>query len=412
MSGLSALVGGRGPRRVRTVLPAGAAALAAGGLALAQPAGAVPSPPGPPSPASTIVGGPLLTGSRVLVHRTAGVPAPPTVAADGWLVADLDSGDVLAAKAPHARFGPASTLKVLTALVLIPRLAPASLVLARMDDVNIQGSRVGVVPGHKYTVDQLMLGTLMVSGNDAARVLARAVGGEHAAVELMNAEAAHLQARDTHAGTVTGLDAPGQTSSAYDEALIGRAAFALPSFRRYVGTRREEFVGQGVRGFEIDTHNPLLLHGYPGTLGVKNGYTTQAMASFIGVARHGNRTIIITMIHAAPDFKAAAEALLTWGFAADGATRPIGTLVDPVQPASAPGPAAVTGTTATATTAAAHHRSWLRSRSGPQWAAAGALAAMVTLLLLRRRQVRRRRRNRYRTPYGRPGGRKLTLPRP
>ncbi|HVV29426.1 MAG TPA: serine hydrolase, partial [Mycobacteriales bacterium] len=247
------------------------------GAVLAGPAVAAPRESAAP------IGGPELGSAGLIVHPTADVPVPPQVDASGWLVADLDTGAVLAAQDPHGRYAPASTLKVLTALVAIPRLDPAGTVTATSEQVDVDGTKVGIVPGHAYTVSMLLHGLLMVSGNDAARVVAGALGGNDVVQGLMNGEAEHLQALDTHAGSVTGLDAPGQTSSAYDLALLARAALKLPAFAEAVATPTYEFSGAGVAPFQISNHNPLLGH-YAGTYGVKNGYTNAAQASFIGAA--------------------------------------------------------------------------------------------------------------------------------
>ncbi len=289
-----------------------------------------------PAPHATAVGlpgpGPIggqLLGQRGTVLRSGpGTPPLPTgLSASGWLVADLDTGDVLAARDAHGRFAPASTLKALTALTLIPRLDPQGIVTATDADVDVDGSKVGVVPGQRYRIQQLFTALLVVSGNDAANVLAEAAGGGGRTVALMNEEAARLGAMDTKAATVTGLDAPGQVTSAYDLALVGRAGMRLPAFRQYVAVQRAFMPGP--RGsFEIGNHNRLL-RNYPGAIGIKNGYTVAAGATFIGAARRGGRTLVVTLLRASPRVWREAAALLDWGFAARDRVTPVGRLVDP-----------------------------------------------------------------------------------
>jgi D-alanyl-D-alanine carboxypeptidase (penicillin-binding protein 5/6) len=150
-------------------------------------------------------------------------------------------------------------------------------------------------------------------------------------IGLMNAEAHHLQARDTVARTPSGLDAPGETSSAYDLALVARAGLQMPAFRHYVGTVRS-FVPMGHgKHFEIYTHNRLLTT-YRGDIGIKNGYTVKAGGTYVGAATRNGHTLIVTLMHANPDFWPQARALLDWGFKAEGHVLPVGTLVDPVDP--------------------------------------------------------------------------------
>lgn len=286
----------------------------------------------PASAQGTVVGGDQLGVRGTVVPAVA--PALPATTASGWLVADLDTGDVLAAKDPHGRYAPASTLKALTALTLIPKLDPRRLVTPTFDDVNVDGSRVGLVEHEAYPVSELLTAMLVVSGNDAADALATANGGVGPTVAQMNAEASHLQALDTHAGTPNGLDATGQLSSAYDLALIARAAMQLPDFRRYVSTKHSTVRGLRGKTIPISSHDKLL-YNYPGAIGIKNGYTAAAQATFIGAATHGGHTLVVTLMHTAPRYWPEAAALLDWGFAAEAkGVQPVGHLVEPAGSAS------------------------------------------------------------------------------
>src|SRR5207344_2249399 len=134
--------------------------------------------------------------------------------AASFLLADLDTGEVLAARNPHGLQRPASTLKVLTAVTLLPQLDPTSVYTARSEDANAEGSRVGVVPDATYTVHQLFQGLFLMSGNDAASALANAAGGHRATIARMNTMAKSLGALDTSVRNPSGLDAPGQFTSA------------------------------------------------------------------------------------------------------------------------------------------------------------------------------------------------------
>jgi serine-type D-Ala-D-Ala carboxypeptidase (penicillin-binding protein 5/6) len=283
------------------------------------------------SPAAGVVGGQLLQSSGVVVHPLPGAPPLPAASqlpASSWLVSDLDTGQVLAAKDPHGRFLPASTLKVLTAVTLLPRLDPAATFTATYRDATVDGSRVGLVPGMSYTISKLFTCMLVVSANDAADALAQANGGIHATVAEMNTEARRLQAYDTTARTPSGLDGPGESTSAYDLALIARAALAMPAFRHYVGTIRSTVPAPHHKHFAIFTHN-YLLTTYRGDIGVKNGYTDAARGTYIGAATRGGHTILITLMHANPDFWPMATDLLNWGFKAEGKVESVGQLVSP-----------------------------------------------------------------------------------
>jgi len=169
---------------------------------------------------------------------------------------------------------------------------------------------------------------LVVSGNDAADTLADAGGGVPATVQAMNQEAARLNALDTRAVNANGLDAPGQVSSAYDLALIARAGMTQPDFRRYVATKHSSIPGP--RGpISISSHDKLL-YNYPGTIGIKNGYTVKAQATFVGAARRGDHTLVVVLLTTHPRYWPEAAALLDWGFAAERVrTPPVGELVGP-----------------------------------------------------------------------------------
>ncbi len=149
-------------------------------------------PPQGQAPGGSTVGGEQLD-TRGMVAST-GSRAPRRLAAPGWLVADAVTGDVLAARDPHGRYYPASTLKTLTLLTLAPRLDPAQMVPGTVEDENIEGSRVGIVVGGQYPVSLLFQGLMLQSGNDAANALARAAGGMAATVAAMNETAERLGA--------------------------------------------------------------------------------------------------------------------------------------------------------------------------------------------------------------------------
>ena len=298
-----------------------AAVAVAAALAVAAPTSAHAEP-------GDVVGGQALASTGVVVSRTPGVPPIPNVSAQGWLVADVGSGEVLAARNAHGRFLPASTLKTLTAVALLPGLDLTRSYDPTWEDVNIEGSKVGLTQGTRVPVGKLAEAMLVVSGNDAANALANAAGGLHASVAKMNATAKRLQAYDTLARNPSGLDAPGQVTSPYDLALIARAGLAMPQFAKYVSTLREFMPAPGGKRFEIYNHNKLLTR-YQGNIGIKTGYTFKARRTYVGAARRNGRTLVVTLLKAETSYPDA-RALLDWGFAAAGRTAPVGRLVDPL----------------------------------------------------------------------------------
>ncbi|MEV1002153.1 D-alanyl-D-alanine carboxypeptidase [Nonomuraea sp. NPDC050202] len=302
---------------------------------------------------TTPVGGEAL-GSRGLV-APAGVKKPPKSKATSYVIADADTGEVLAAKDPHGRYLPASTLKTLTAVTLIPKLDKNRKVRPSHNACNQEGSAVGLSPKATYKVEDLFRALMMSSGNDAAMALAETNGSLAKTMSDMNAEAKRLQAYDTVAKTPSGLDKPGQSSSAYDLALIARAGLANADFRRYISTKVAKFPAP--KGYyEISNHNKLLWR-YDGMVGVKNGWTSKAQASFVGAATRGGHTIVVSIMRHEGGFWDEVSQLLDWGFSVRGKTAPVGRLVDPLpasalaaprqQPSAAPGASGSPGVSVT-----------------------------------------------------------------
>jgi D-alanyl-D-alanine carboxypeptidase (penicillin-binding protein 5/6) len=255
-----------------------------------------------------------------------------------FLLADMDTGQILVARAPHAPHLPASTMTMLTALTLIPLLNPNTSIRVKQEDVNVDGTHVGILPGTAYNVGTLMQGMLMASGNDAADALARGNQGMAVTVQEMNATATDLGASDTVARDPSGLDKADQHSSAYDLALIGRDAMMLPNFRGYVMTRQTVFPGgrsadgKLIPGFTISNHNTLLFN-YRGAIGVKNGYTVAAKFTYVEAATRGGKTYLLSEMASPIGTWRPAAAMLDWAFAHGPSLTPIGALVDPGEPA-------------------------------------------------------------------------------
>jgi D-alanyl-D-alanine carboxypeptidase (penicillin-binding protein 5/6) len=277
------------------------------------------------APGETPVGGQQLTGKGRIVNLGPEADPLPKVFASTWLVANMDTGEIYAAKGPHRLRAPASTLKTLTALAVMPQLKSEAEVRAKKKATSTYGSRVGLQRGKVYTVEDLYYALLLPSANDAAIALAQANGGVPQTVNQMNVIAKSLGALDTVAKNTSGLDAPGQISSAYDLALIGREAMKMENFADIVTTKRYAFPYKK-RTKEIYNTNRLVTQNYKGALGVKTGFTTNAGRTFIGAAeRKGTRLIVVGM-GIKESTATAAEKLLDWAFANKDSVTPIGTL--------------------------------------------------------------------------------------
>ncbi len=260
-------------------------------------------PPPLPVPADAVGGANL--GQCGTVTPDGAPPLPADISATGWVLSDLDSGDVIAAKDPHGRYRPASTIKILLALVALEELDLSTTIVATAEDANAEGSAVGIGKGGVYNNFQLMQGLVMASGNDAAHALAAQLGGDARAVAKMNAEAQALGALDTRTATPSGLDGPGMSSSAYDLALLFRTAMQNPTFAELISTETVQFPGfpkdpaipddVDRPGFTLSNDNQLL-YNYEGALGGKTGYTDDARQTFVGGAAKDGRRLSVTIM--------------------------------------------------------------------------------------------------------------------
>ncbi|MFJ2866200.1 D-alanyl-D-alanine carboxypeptidase family protein [Kitasatospora sp. NPDC087314] len=313
---------------------------------LAAP-GAVAAPGQPPPQTTAAIGGERLGLSGVQVSPLAGAPAlPGDLTGQSWIVSDATTGDVLAASNPHLRLAPASTLKILFADTVLPKFDRNA--VHKVTDEEITGigagsSLVGIKENLEYRVEDLWRGVFLSSGNDAVHVLAHMNGGVPQTVTEMQARADALQARDTRVVSPDGYDMDGQVSSAYDLSLFARAGLRNPDFRMYCATRDAMFPGAvdrntGQRGSFGIANTDRLLGKYPGLIGVKNGFTTNAGSTFVGAAERNGRTLLVTVMHPTTYQKVYDEtaALLDWGFAAAGKVQPVGRLVDELPPSGTP----------------------------------------------------------------------------
>ena len=214
------------------------------------------------------------------------------------LVFDLDSGEVLWRRAPLRVLPIASLTKIMTALVVTERTRPRDPVRIAAAALRYSGSGVGVLPkGRRVRLETLMNGLLIVSGNDAAIALAAHVSEtERRFVGLMNRRARALGLRCTQFVSSHGLEA-GNRSCAADLAALTRLAMERSRIAR-IARRRQGIFRFPIKGGKLylTGHNPLQRIGYPGTLGLKTGYTSEAGRCFVGVARRQGRTLGVVLL--------------------------------------------------------------------------------------------------------------------
>jgi serine-type D-Ala-D-Ala carboxypeptidase (penicillin-binding protein 5/6) len=298
---------------------AACAALAACGSSstVAPRPAATPAPPGTTLPIQA-ANGPITPppATSPLTLRLATGPDPLQVRFKrpprSGLLFDLDTGEVLWRRLPTRVLPIASLTKMMTALVVVDRIRPGGKVLITKQALNYVGSGVGLLPrGKRIGVSTMLHGLLLPSGNDAAIALAQeAAGTVPAFVAAMNARAARMGLACTRFSSPSGIVDEGNHSCAADLAVLARAVLDEPRLARIV-RRREAILRFPIKGGRLFlyNHNPLLRMRYPGTLGIKTGYTIAAGRCLVGAVAQGGRRLGVVLLHS-PDTGRQARRLL------------------------------------------------------------------------------------------------------
>jgi D-alanyl-D-alanine carboxypeptidase (penicillin-binding protein 5/6) len=236
------------------------------------------------------------------------------VVAQSAAVVDSYSGDFLFAKNENAKQYPASSTKILTALIVIESGDLDHLVTVDLADTKVEPSSLGLKPGEQYTRRQLLYGLLLKSANDVAMVLARDNAGSIPAfAEKMNLRAAQLGATSSHFVNPHGLHDPNHYTTAHDLVLIGRAAMQQPLFREIVSTIYYTWKAPSGQIDQLRNHNRLLRH-FAGCNGLKTGYTRIAQQVLVSSALRGGHEVISVVLHTdKPGIWDDSKALLSYG---------------------------------------------------------------------------------------------------
>lgn len=218
---------------------------------------------------------------------------------------DLETGQVLCNKEMHRRIYPASTTKVLTALVAAENCRPYEVVTVRqsaVDGITWNSAHIALTEGEQFTVDSGLYALMLPSANDAANALAEHVAGsQEAFAEMLTSRAREIGALDTHFTNAHGLHDDNHYTTAYDMALITRYAMQNEAFRDYFGTARFTMPATNKnreRPFTNYQYQLVQETGYyhPDVIGGKVGYTEKAQHTMTTVARRGNRTLVCTVM--------------------------------------------------------------------------------------------------------------------
>ncbi len=230
------------------------------------------------------------------------------ITSTNYILVDVDTGEIYAQRGARERRAPASLTKIFTAIETIEE-APdsATITTSEADLVSEWASQVGFSPGETFTVEELLYGMMLPSGNDAARALARGLGAEEGDsdeqalnrfLDRLNQRFVDMGLNDTHLVNPDGWGVPGHYSSPYDLAAFTMYALHYPRFVRTFSTGAYE-MSDGRYTFK---NNNRMLQSYEGIIGGKTGYDDDAGWCLVNVAeRDGNRFIAVTMNGVAPD---------------------------------------------------------------------------------------------------------------
>lgn len=254
---------------------------------------------------------------RLLIFLTAlalfcpvchGVEVPPAISAQAAILMEADSGRVLYEKDAHSRRLIASTTKLMTALVALESTPHLDKVITVKPEYQAEGSSMYLKVGEELTLEELLYGLLLSSGNDAALAIAGGCAGKvETFVGWMNEWAAELGMKDSHFANPNGLDDTEHYSTAYDMALLARAALKNETLRQMVATRSITVAGRS-----LINHNKLLWQ-YEGCMGMKTGYTEAAGRTLVTCAKRDGQTLICVTLKDRNDWEDHA-ALFDYGF--------------------------------------------------------------------------------------------------
>lgn len=261
----------------------------------------------------------------ITLAAQAQMPQPPQVIGRSWILADLTSNQILAAEKPDERVEPASLTKLMTAYLVFTALKEKTIALDQPVAVSERawrapGSRMFIQPGRPVTVEELIRGMVVQSGNDACIALAELVAGsEERFAERMNRQAAHLGMKNTRFANASGLPDPQHYSTARDLYLL--AAALIRDFPREYATyySQKEFRYNNI----TQPNRNRLLWLDPTVDGVKTGYTEAAGYCLIASSRRGGRRLLSVLLGSTSEATRAQESqkLLNWGFQTFDAVR-------------------------------------------------------------------------------------------
>lgn len=256
------------------------------------------------------------SGTNYAIAGDAVATVAPVISAKGYVLIEATTGRVVASQNEHTKLPMASTTKIMTALLTLEQPKIDEYFVVDDAAIMVEGSSMGLVKGDQASLYALAQGMLLPSGNDAANAAAVRVSGSIPKfVEQMNARAAELSMINTHFETPSGLDGEQHFSTAFDMALLARAALENQSFKEICQLSRAKVeFGNPPFSRYLTNHNRLLKE-YPGCIGLKTGFTKKAGRCLVSAVERDGVTLICVTLNAADDWNAHKN-LYDYGFSA------------------------------------------------------------------------------------------------
>ena len=255
----------------------------------------------------------VISAMTMMLSLSAPALAVSTSASAAVLI-EAESGDVIYEKDAHSRRGPASTTKIMTAIVAAEHSSPDEIVTVDSRAANVEGSSAYLYAGEKVTMETLMYALMLRSANDAAAAIAYHVaGGIEEFAAMMNEKAAELGLCDTHFVNPHGLDDGEHYTSAYDLAMIARAALENETVRKIVGTKTYSATMEEGDATRVFVNHNRLLFTYDDIIGVKTGFTKKCGRTLVSAANRDGVTVIAVTLNDGDDWRDH-RALLDEGF--------------------------------------------------------------------------------------------------
>jgi D-alanyl-D-alanine carboxypeptidase len=258
----------------------------------------------------------ILGITLLLISSIAGTLAaepPPALMAKSVMVLDERSGKILYTKNADTKRFPASTTKIMTALLLLEHCAPDEIITAPRDVENVPPSSLHLKPGEQLTAQDMLYALMIRSANDAAYAVAIHIGGSvKNFAKMMNDRAKMIGCKNTVFNNPHGLNDPKHVSTARDLALIAKEAMKNPAFREAANTRKR-FIARSINQEDLwlSTKNKVLKHD-PSADGIKTGYTRPAGYCFVGSATRNGARFITVILGSKKDWHTDQSALMNW----------------------------------------------------------------------------------------------------